>query len=554
MTPCNLDQVTKKQLDEQVDQNFVSGLWRYAKDNYFGKGIPHHEVISQMALEFDMPERIISYALDKPKSMRKISDEARERMRETSRFLSANRRYLERFDQSTAEKLAIDLADGVRGSLLAHHGPVISQTHGIDVLFTNPGKFLRAFFRGIASMKESQVDKFMAKMTDTPEKAALHKMFYDAGAPIGREPSEGFTEHGLLARAATKYDLPFLKNRSWAAKAMDGAMKPLRFELMMEEWKKKNPDLQTKEMATLIAQQMSHATGAMLRGEPMQRKTALIRPWLLAGQLTVSKWMKAVVDPSRTIRTYVRTAESKINPKLSPPSPEERAIAWSRVKRAGIFLSVYMSALKVNDEILKAAGSNQHVNFTDPSKTDWLAYKFAGHYWRPRGALEVAGVLARMVAVMKPYSKQAYGKSPEEIMGRYAEYKAIPGISAAKELISGRDVFGRPVPWSPEPGTAKFPRLTWPEYATQKGPIWLGHGVKAAYDAAREQGIDTSTLRNVFGAISQHPEIIREALLSSGAEFLGINVQPDLEAKGLLGKPGRPHPPRPPRPALPRAY
>src|SRR4030095_2929288 len=318
MTPCNLDQVTKKELDEQVDQNFVSGLWRYAKDNYLRKGIPHHEVISQMALEFDMPERIISYALDKPKSMRKISDEARERMRETSRFLSANRRYLERFDQSTAEKLAIDLADGVRGSLLAHHGPVISQTHGIDVLFTNPVKFLRAFFRGIASLSEKQVDKFMAKMTDTPEKAALHKMFYDAGAPIGREPSEGFTEHGLLARAATKYDLPFLKNRSWAAKAMDGAMKTLRFELMVEEWKKKPPDLQTKEMATLIGQQMSHATGAMLRGEPMQRKTALIRPWLLAGQLTVSKWMKGVVDPARTIRTFVRTAESKLNPQLSP--------------------------------------------------------------------------------------------------------------------------------------------------------------------------------------------------------------------------------------------
>lgn len=550
--PKTYDQLTDRELDAQLDQNTISAIWHYTKDNYFGRGIPHHEAISDMAREFDLPERVIAYALDKPKSLRRVSEEAKQRMRETGRFLNSNKKYLASFDRTAAEKLVLGTAEGVRGTLLTWHGPVVTPIHGINTLYTDPVKFLRAEIRGVMSLTEEGVDKYMASMTDTPEKAAIHKILLDAGAPIGKEETgDWLTAHGLLKHLGEKYDIKFLKQRSWASKAMDGALKPLRFEIMMDQFKKLDSSLQNDASAKLIAELYSHATGAMVRREPAMRQTGFLRKLALAPQLTIANWM-TIFDAAKTARTWERLGESRVpGLKTRPPSPEEIAVAWGHTKKMGKYAGILLGSLLVNDAFLKGSGSKQRINISDASKTDWLSYKGFGHYWRPRGALEIIRLIGHIMTNMHIYGKQPYGKSPEETFGRYAEYKLHPAFGVAKELVSGRDIFGRPVPWSPERGTTKFPRLTYPEYIAQRGPIFFGHAVQAAYDGARSQGIPEPTIKQVFGQMAKHPEIFTESALTGAAEFMGINIQPDLSLKQSGGG-TRPAPPKQLRPTHPR--
>ena len=143
------------------------------------------------------------------------------------------------------------------------------------------------------------------------------------------------------------------------------------------------------------------------------------------------------------------------------------------------------------------------------------------------------------MATGNPYGKQKFGRSPEETLGRYTEYKMTPSISLAKEITLGRDVFGRPVPWSNEPGDEKHPRyasiyegenrllrgLTSPEYAAQHLPIFFGHGVGTFYEGMREHGVDPHDLRAVLQTVQEHPETFMRPLAEAFGEFIGINAQ-----------------------------
>lgn len=561
-TPCpqpkTYDELTNRELDSALDQKTISTIWHYAKQNYSSKGIPPHEAVRDMAKKFGLPERVLSYALDKPKSLRRVSDESRQAMRDTARFLTANKKYLANFDRTMAGKLIVGTAEGIRGSILTAHGPVTTPIHGINILYTNPVKFLRAYGRGVMALSEDGVDNFMASMTETPKKAETYKILLDAGANIGKQDtSDWMTAHGFLQKIGEKFDIEKLKQRSWAAKTMDAALKPLRFEIMSDQWDNlrmpfQQPDaaLKNDTSAKLIAGLYNHATGALGRKDPAMRNTSLLSRVLMARQLTIGNIM-ALVDVGKTGYTWYRLGESRI-PGIGtrPPSPEEIAVAWGHTKFVGKYLGTMIGSLLVSQAFLKATGSNQKINWTDPTKSDWLAYKAFGYYWRPRGIMELVRLVAHFIAAGDPYGKKPFGKSPEETFGRYAEYKLHPAFGAAGELMYGRDIFGRPVPWSHEPGTAKFPRLGWLEYGAQRGPIFLGHAVQAAYDGAREQGIPDPSIKQVMGAMIKHPEIIAKTALTGTAEFFGFNLQPDLSVRETGGG-ARPAPSRPLRPQRP---
>lgn len=504
VNPCFINQASPRDIDRVITPDRVSMFWRYAKENGLAKGMTPEEVRSHMAQKFNLPERVVAQILDKPKTVRKVSEEVKARQKTTARFLSDNRRYLANMDKTLVQKTTNFLTDGVRSTLLSMHGPVIPMTHGLDTAFVTPVKFVKTWVRSFVSLNPRQVELFYSKMEADP----LYKTFKDAGAVIGREDhAEGFGKTG------------------WAARAME-AMKPLRFEWMKSEWNTLKPELRTKEMAQELALQSAHATGAMLKSEPAMRGTGLIRKAMLAPQLTFSKWMKTLVDPLTTINTFARAVESKFNRNMRPPTPEERRIAWIRTRNAGIWTGVLFGGLKLNQAILQANGSDQKVNMSDPKRGDFLAFKVGGHYIRTRGSQEIIAFLARLAAVTM--QKPKFGQqSPEEVMGRYGEYKLAPHFGIAKELMGGKDFLGRPLPWSDDPGKPKFPRLEYPEWAAQHGPIFLGHGVSAFYESLREQGVDVHDLNKIMRAMVSNPKAIESALLEGGAEFFGVNLQKD---------------------------
>ena len=508
--PCFVNQVTNKEFEKSLTPERRSMFWRYAKSIGADKGVDHASVISQMAQKFELPERLIAQAFDGPKTLRKVSDEVRARQKASARVLADNRRYLAQMDKTGAAKLMHFLSDGTRSSLLFAHGPVTPLLHGLDIAPTNPVRFIRTYLRGFASLSSKATESIMATLERKPN----YKLFRDAGLPIERSDisMEGFPK------------------TSWAARTMEGALKPLRYELMEAKWERIPEAQKTPEMLKFLAEQYAHATGSMVRGEKAEIATRWLRKILLAPQWTPSKWLRVIADPIKTIGTFERAIESKFNRNVRPPTPEERIIAYNRVRRAATFFGVTLGALAVNKALLQSTGSKQEVNFDKPIRGDFLAFKFAGKSWRMRGTMEIVTLLAKLGALGT--QKYKYGqKTPEDAAARYAEYKLTPGIGIGKELLTGKDVFGRPVPWSSEAGSKMFPRKNWMEFAGEHGPIFVGHAVSAFHETLRDDGVDTRDSRNVLRAIQRNPQLAREAFEEAGmsgvAEFFGVNIQPD---------------------------
>jgi hypothetical protein len=241
--------------------------------------------------------------------------------------------------------------------------------------------------------------------------------------------------------------------------------------------------------------------------------TSAVNAASLAAQLNFSRWWKTYVDPAKTIATYTQAAlhhASKLLPdtdvkgvslRRPPPTPEARIAASNRLWSAGKWLAGIVGGLALNDQLSRAIGSSARVNFTDPKRSDYFAFRvnipvLGEYYIKTRGSMEPLQLLARMIGASTPYAKPKYGATtPEEVFGRYTEYKLTPSISLAKELGTGRDVFGRPVPWSSAQGTKFAPKYTYPEYIGQHAPIFIGHGVQAFYEGMREAGVTTNSIR-----------------------------------------------------------
>jgi hypothetical protein len=73
---------------------------------------------------------------------------------------------------------------------------------------------------------------------------------------------------------------------------------------------------------------------------------------------------------------------------------------------------------------------------------------------------------------------------------QYAQNKATPAIGLGKELVSGHDFFGRPLPfpWVSDKGTPKKPPVSWGEYALSHAPIPLAGAARYVYDELRKSG------------------------------------------------------------------
>jgi hypothetical protein len=517
--PCFLGQATKRDI-EKLPQEHVTAFWQYAKDNGLFKGLNPDETRQMIADNFKIPERVVAWIMDRNKTARVISEEARARQKITANFLANNRRYLADMDKSGLQKLWNFYQDGTRKFLLAFHGPVPAPIHALDVLMTNPLKFLRAEGRGLASVFPAYEKAVM----DNLAKQDYYDTALKAGLPIGPDDisTEAFPKHG------------------WVARAMNAGLKPLRYELWENSWKRTPTEDQTPDYAHKLAIDYAHATGSMVKGEPAETYTRGLRQALLAPQYTPSKIMKTIFDPLETVRTFERAIESKVTKSVMAPTPEERAIAWNRTWRAGRWLGGTLIGLGVNDAILRWSGSNQRVNYgldvPHMIRGDWMAFKFGGHMWRMRGSLELIALMSKIGALS--VQKYKYGEqTPEEAVARYGEYKLVPGIGLGKELATGKDVFGRPVPWSSEIGSARFPRKNWAEFVGEHGPIFVGHAISAFHESLRNQGVDTRTLNGVYNAIMHNPQAAtkaaEEGALAGGAEFFGVNVQPDR----FIGKP-----------------
>jgi hypothetical protein len=151
-------------------------------------------------------------------------------------------------------------------------------------------------------------------------------------------------------------------------------------------------------------------------------------------------------------------------------SPEERMSAIYEAKNKAKFLGVLTGTLLANQALLSITGSNQSVNFLDPKKRDWLAYKGFGYELATIGAFtRIFRLVAQEYnAVFGELSRWQKAKGGREQAMKDAVYTYLrSGFSPiTRDIIvasTGKDYVGNTVPWSNEQPDRGRRKLTWRE-------------------------------------------------------------------------------------------
>src|SRR5262249_52481733 len=142
----------------------------------------------------------------------------------------------------------------------------------------------------------------------------------------------------------------------------------MRFELWNREMQKYiKPNMTQEQVLDIgknLAEWANHATGSA-KG-PI---SSLGGGVLFGPKLTQSKLNRMTVDQIKTVKTFANWGSA---------SAGERAAAWTRLSGATQYLGSALGLLAVNQGLLSVLGQKQQINFTDPNKSDWLAFKVGG--------------------------------------------------------------------------------------------------------------------------------------------------------------------------------
>jgi hypothetical protein len=304
------------------------------------------------------------------------------------------------------------------------------------------------------------------------------------------DPTYNFWEKRKLEIGDSAKPTGILSNKmqGWGARGFD-ALKQARLELAKQLWDGLEPELQTKKMGDLIANQVNHATGAVHITDP--RMTKWLGRTMFAPKLYFARKMSAFVDPVRDLFKGGRV------------TAEQRAAGNMARKRWVKIVGTTTALVAANKAFNKFVMGNDNVNMTDPTKSDWMRMK-VGNVALPVSPLfEVLKMPVRLGAalVTKP-QKTMRGEKPTstavDVLKSELQNSQHPSISKIEELLTGYETYsGRrtALPGLRQmvgAGTDKEsePRLTALEQASTVVPIPIGGAVKEIYQALRENGMN----------------------------------------------------------------
>lgn len=502
MTPCFDFQV--KQKDFEIKPEEARRIWEFAKGNYLDKGVSFDDTIVQLSKETGAPTRFFAEAFAGPKMQRLRTAEIYRTEDLRKQAISSAKQYIQKGDTSAVGRAISAASELPRASLTALHGGVFPVTHGGGLLL-NPYSW-KAFARGFKvswlSLSDHQYHLAKQELQSHP--------YYEYGRQSGLKinPEEG--PQGILTGWLSSKE-------GWSKKAWLGLQR-MRLELFKNYVESFPKETRTVEFGRELADIANKATGVTnIKMGPMGQA-------MFAPQLTASKVMRVLVDPVKTVDTFRRMSTGM----GKTVTPGERAAAYIRLRNAAAFIGTTYAGLLLNQALLSAQGSNQKINFTDRTKSDWMRFKVGGYVLSSRGPEEIIRLLGHLIAIGSAGKHDLHGKEPQaealDTVARFGQYKINPNWQVLGEALYGRDTFGRPLPppvqgarkligLTPQMGTTKKPQYTTTEYLLARGPIFIGGGARDVYETMRERGMSAPDALTLF----------KGALLSVG-EFVGFGA------------------------------
>lgn len=488
----------------------VKAIWNYAKEHYLSKGVNDFtDVVHGIATDLGMKPDEVREALAQPKGAKKMTDEMYAKMSEQRKIQNQAKMWVKdqqvpgwlRFMRSVPRVFFIDKVFG--------HGTVGMITHaGLNIFDPTAWKtYWPAFIKQYGLVfKPAYHERMMQELAKDP-------LFIKARrAGLANDPwrySDDY-QNAAIKTFMGKFG-GLVGNRGF------DALKIFRQARFNQIWNSYPDLLKTDDMAKMLADSINPATGVTSRAFPEWTGWTFFAP-----KLEGSRWVWMIGNPARAAAIFKEWKTA---------TPEQKAFAMAELKQKATIAGTYFSLLAMNQGLLKASGSDENINFTNPRKGDFLAFKVSGHN------VGLVGPMLGMVRLFANLVHDAAGKRGKleqltprgaaiaEDLGSYARGKLSPFAGQAYNLASQSDFQGRPLPYSSDPvpsylrkrGVKKY---TYGEYAAQELlPIPFEEAFK---EVMANQGMNESEIKKYLSALT----------IAVAAGGTGMRVSKDYNLKG----------------------
>jgi len=482
-------------------------IWRWAKLNGIDHGLPFEKIHDAINEHFfagaARPEWITNILSGRKTPFRSVANAAWKTQYNRRMIVQHAKTLTERQAMSPAGKAFHALWSAPRSAAVFAHGWVFPITHAGDMLL-RPASW-GTFFRGLINTYAKSFSKAgTERLLDSMRRSPRYDLALRSGLDVGARSHAG----NLVNRAA---------KGSQSTRAWD-VLTTMRFQLWDRAMDKHiDPGMEHAEQLDIgknLAEWANHATGSGKGPIASLGSKVLFGP-----KLTQSKLNRIFADPVKTIHTFANWGKATTG---------ERIVARTRLSGMTQYALTGLGFLVANQGLLQALGSKQAINFTDPTKSDWMQFKGLGLEAGLPGLHSELKIIAQILAIpflsKEEIRKRTYGKAGSgqeyisRLAGDYLMSKLTPTIGLAKELFTGEAFPHRPLPWSPEKGTPSQPKIGWTEYLASHGPILATGPARYVFDQMRKGGASASDataimkgmVLSVVGATGVHVKAEKE--------------------------------------------
>lgn len=507
------------------DNSPTKPVWKKTKD-YINQGNTNFDdIVSRVATDLGMPDKEVRKTLSKNQSTRRLTNDAYSKQATARRIKQQARIWVQTQSMSKGKAIAKAIPSAFFAIKTFGHGTVALGTHAPALAFQPPnwGVFLRGFsdmYRMVGSgpfYEQKMADLQRRPNFVTAKRAGLVNDPFEYEDYSSPEFVNSLSR--LFPKTAKAVDwLTHTGNRGYSV------LKTVRQDLFDKSWDNLPDTAKTPEMAKAIADASNHTTGVVKARAPKVANLVLFAPRLEASR---AAWL--AVDPAKAAGTFLDWSNS---------TPEAKAFAVHQLKEKAWVMGTLLTMLTANQALLKATGSKQSINMTDPTRSDWMKFKVAGmDFAFGKAMLSMARFPANIFQNVKnegKLNKLIYeDENVATTMFRYGRTQLSPIAGTATDLGIGRDYEQRPLPraaFGALPGKTNISKrlksegvtkpYSWTEYITSsQAPIFASESVKEVW-------------RNGFGMSDRQQAAAFKAFVMAGVMGgTGGRVSDDYYAK-----------------------
>jgi hypothetical protein len=462
------DLFEKGKIGEKLNLEQVKTLWESAKKFYIDKGENDWDkMVNDLASDFGLTPKQVREGLASPKGSKKATDEMYRAQINRRAALNNARRWLDNEKAGVIGKLYGKLAERTFRLSILGHGTAFMGTHAPSVRYSHPILSAKNWLKGFGYSfkgKDGRIKNFQ------DNKDLIYRPTWRVAREAGLENNPFSHDNEAPIKENSQNIFGRALDAITGGRGFD-ALYHLRQDMFDKEWSDLSITQRTPEYAKILAERINNATGYNKGGRIMGGivQSPVARALLFAPKLVYSRFQWLLSDPAKMLTTFAKIATGQ------KTTLAERMGATYEFTNKVKFLAGLTFALGVNQALLNLTGSNQSINFTDPKKYDWLAYKGFGYQ------LQTVGAMTRLARLMFQEIHDAFGnltrfeKSKGDRMTlaaddfvRYLKSGLSPLTRDIAVAVTGKDYVGNTVPWSNEQPDRGRRKLTWGEILAQQ--------------------------------------------------------------------------------------